>query len=112
MSVLDADKCGAALEVRVGRDGESYVFNQAGHVIDLAGLFGLAQVGGPMLGNPVKDAMHAKIEPTTSRLVACLWASREVATPARVRAVAEDFAALLVAHCGATRTTTDVTPGS
>jgi len=112
MSVLDADKCGAALEVRVGREGESYVFNQAGHAMDLAGLFGLAQVGGPMLGNPVKDAMHAKIDAATTRLIACLWASREVATVARVRAVAEDFAALLVAHCGAGATTVSVTPGS
>jgi len=111
MSVLDADKCGAPLEVRLGRREERYVFNQAGHAIDLEGLLGLARDGGPMLGNPVKDAMHAKLEPTTTRLVACLWASREVATPERVRAVADDFARLLAAHCGARATTASVISG-
>lgn len=111
MSVLDLDKCGASLEVRFGRTDERYVFNQAGHAIDLEGLFGLAQVDGPMLGNPVKDAMHAKLEATTSRLIACLWASREVATPERVRGVAEDFAALLRAYCGASDTAVDVLAG-
>ncbi|MCC6620372.1 MAG: hypothetical protein IT385_03910 [Deltaproteobacteria bacterium] len=111
MSVLDADKCGAPLEVRLGRPDERYVFNQAGHAIDLEGLLGLARAGGPMLGNPVKDAMHAKLEATTKRLVVCLWTSREVATVERVRAVADDFAALLCAHCGASATAVDVLTG-
>ena len=115
MSVLDLDKClrddsGAesALEVRFGRPEETYVFNAAGHQIDLAGLLGLARVGGVMLGNPVKDAMHAKLDADTTRLVACLWTSREVTTPARVQSVADDFASLLRAYCGARATSTSV----
>lgn len=103
MSVLDADKCGAPLEVRYGRAEERYVFNQAGHQIDLEALIGLARVDGPMLGNPVKDAMHAKVDAGTRRLVATLWASREAASPERVLEVAREFGELLVRFAGTSR---------
>ncbi|MFO0744809.1 MAG: phenylalanine--tRNA ligase beta subunit-related protein [Myxococcota bacterium] len=103
MSVLDAGKCGTPLEVRFGRTDERYVFNQAGHAIDLEGLLGLGRVDGPMLGNPVKDAVHAKVDPDTTRLVTALWASRDVATPEQVLAVATDFGELLGRWAGTTR---------
>jgi len=96
MSVLDLDRALAlspvgALEIRFGRPGESYVFNPAGQSIDLAGLLGIAAVDGPMLGNPVKDAMHAKVEPGTRRVVAAIYASRATTDAARVREVAARF---------------------
>lgn len=97
MSVLDLDRSlalspVAALEVRFGRPGESYVFNPAGHSIELSGLLGLAAVDGPMLGNPVKDAMHAKVQPGTRCVVAALYASRATADVERVRAVTRELA--------------------
>lgn len=97
ISVLDRDRCLALspsgrLEIRFGREGERYVFNPAGHAIELAGLLGLAAVGGPMLGNPVKDAMHAKVGPETQRVVAALWTSRACTTIARVHEITERFA--------------------
>lgn len=100
ISVLDRDRCRALspvgrLEIRFGREGERYVFNPAGHAIDLAGLLGIAAVDGPMLGNPVKDAMHAKVEPGTTRVIAALWTSRACASVDRVREVTERFAARL-----------------
>jgi len=107
MSVLDHDKCGDVLQVRFGAEDERYVFNQAGHAIELAGLLGLAN-DRHMLGNPVKDAMHAKLDASTTRLVACLWASRDVASPDAVEAVAKDFAALLVRFAGARATRVQV----
>lgn len=107
MSVLDLDKCGDALEVRFGAADERYVFNQAGHAIDLEGLLGVANAQ-HMLGNPVKDAMHAKVDQATTRVAAFLWASRDCASPDRVEAVAKDFAALLVRFAGARATTATV----
>lgn len=97
MSVLDLDLCLAAspvgaLEVRLGRDGESYVFNPSGHAIDLSKLLLVAAVDGPALGNPVKDAMTAKVAPGTRRVAAFLYASRKSATPDEVLAVARRFA--------------------
>lgn len=97
MSVLDLDRALAlspvgALEIRFGRPAESYVFNPAGQSIDLAGLLGIAAADGPMLGNPVKDAMHAKVQPGTRRVVAAIYASRATAEGERVRAVTTTFA--------------------
>jgi len=97
MSVLDLDRCLAASpararELRPGRDGESYVFNPAGHAIDLANLLLVAAVDGPALGNPVKDAMTAKVGPGTQRIAAFLYASRKVSTPDDVLGVARRFA--------------------
>lgn len=96
MSVLDLDRALAlspagALEIRFGRPGETYVFNPAGQSIDLAGLLGIAAVEGPMLGNPVKDAMHAKVQPGTRRVVAAIYASRASADATRVREVTARF---------------------
>jgi len=100
MSVLDLDRSLAlsplgALEIRFGRPGESYVFNPTGQSIELAGLLGIAAVDGPMLGNPVKDAMHAKVQPGTRRVVAALYASRATANVERVREITREFAARL-----------------
>lgn len=97
MSVLDLDRALAAsprgaLAIRFGAPGESYVFNQAGQVIELEGLLGIAAHEGPMLGNPVKDGMHAKVEPGTQRIVAALYTSRACADEARVHEVATTFA--------------------
>lgn len=97
MSVLDLDRALAAsprgaLAIRFGAPGESYVFNQAGQVIDLEGLVGIAADEGPMLGNPVKDGMHAKVVPGTRRIVAALYTSRACADEARVHEVATTFA--------------------
>jgi DNA/RNA-binding domain of Phe-tRNA-synthetase-like protein len=100
MSVLDLGKIRKlegddALEIRVGRPDESYVFNAAGHRIDLENLLGVGKVGGPMLGNPVKDSMLGKVVPHTTEILAVLYTSRACATEASLRAVAETFAAQL-----------------
>lgn len=104
MSVLDLGKCGDVdLCIRFGAADEKYVFNQAGHAIDLEGLLGVAN-GQHMLGNPVKDAMHAKVDAETSRVIVLMWSSRDAAAPDQVEAAAKDFAALLVRFAGASAT--------
>jgi DNA/RNA-binding domain of Phe-tRNA-synthetase-like protein len=100
MSVLDLGRIRTlegedALEIRIGREGESYVFNSAGHRIDLENLLGVGKVGGPMLGNPVKDSMLGKVAAGTSEIIAVLYTSRTCTTDADLRRVAETFAARL-----------------
>ncbi len=97
ISVLDLDRAlshapEGKLEIRFGREGESFVFNASGHVIDVAGLLGIGAHEGPMLGNPVKDSMLAKIQPETRRLVAVLYTSRVVSNADHVRHVSQVFA--------------------
>ena len=79
ISLLDAERVmeGAdALVIRFGRGGESFVFNTAGHEINLEGLVLVARRNGSALGNPVKDSMMAKTTDKTTRTIAFIWASR------------------------------------
>ncbi|MEL6178721.1 MAG: phenylalanine--tRNA ligase beta subunit-related protein [Myxococcota bacterium] len=111
MSVLDRARTlgdAEALEVRFGREGEQYVFNSVGQTIDLKGLIGLGRRGGPLMGNPVKDAMAAKTDATTQTLIAVLWTSTAVASVQQVEAVAQTYAQLLQTHTGARTTRVEV----
>lgn len=97
MSVLDLERSlehspAGELELRFGHPGESYPFNSAGQVIDVAGLLGLAAADGPMLGNPVKDAMRAKVRPGSRSVVAALYTSRVCADREQVEVVAQRYA--------------------
>lgn len=108
ISVLDVDRASGAasgapaapLAVRLGAPGESYVFNHAGHAIDVEGLLCVARDGGPCLGNAVKDSMESKIAPTTTRVLGVMWAPETFGQPA-ITAAAERLAHLFREHAGA-----------
>jgi DNA/RNA-binding domain of Phe-tRNA-synthetase-like protein len=98
ISLLDADRAtdgAAALVIRNGRAGEKYVFNAAGHEIDVAGLLCVARAGGPALGNAVKDSMASKTTPETRNVLAVVWASRRVVDAAALTKVCERLARLI-----------------
>jgi len=105
MSLLDLDRIlgdapSARLELRLGRAGESYVFNPAGQAIELAGLLLLAGPRGAA-GNPVKDALETKITAATRRVLGVIYTSRRLASADQLAQVAGDFAALLQREGGA-----------
>lgn len=104
ISIFDLDRAradGADLEVRLGRPGESFVFNAAGQSIDVGGLVSVARVGGAAIGNPVKDSMETKVGAVTESVLAVVYTSRQVTDAARVGAVARRFGTLLAEHAGA-----------
>lgn len=105
-SVFDAGLVGAELLVRRGAVGESYVFNRAGHAIDLEDLLLVCRrVDGAWqpCGNPVKDAMATKVHAGTTGVVAVVYqpASEPVQ---RLEAACVRFGGLLGRACGAGRT--------
>ena len=81
-SIFDAELMGCDLLLRWGAPGESYVFNSAGHSIDLQDLLvvcggaHLEAAAGQMLpcGNPIKDAMRTKIRPESQRVIGVVYA--------------------------------------
>lgn len=76
ISLLDLDRAredGAALVLRCGRPGETFVFNTAGHHIDVGGLLLVARRDGEALGNPVKDSMRTKIGAETRNVLAVVY---------------------------------------
>lgn len=115
ISLLDLDRARAdapGLEIRLGYPGESYVFNASGQEIEVAGLLSVARIGGPAVGNPVKDAMVAKTDAATRNVVALVYAPRSAVPIELLERVLRRFAELLEAHADATATERWVLPGA
>jgi hypothetical protein len=103
-SVFDGEKVGTELLLRRGMPGEAYLFNAAGHEINLEDLLLVCrrvEGGWEPCGNPVKDSMATKVGDATRSVVAVVFVPRT--EPA---AVAQDaagrYAEWLEAFCGAT----------
>jgi DNA/RNA-binding domain of Phe-tRNA-synthetase-like protein len=65
VSLLDLRAVRGHAIARLGASDEKYVFNSAGHEIDLGGLICICRANegeGVPLGNPVKDSMEGKIK--------------------------------------------------
>lgn len=76
ISMLTRDRFQDSIRLRLGRPGETYVFNSVGHELDLEDL--IVVCGGvdsnEPLGSPVKDSMAGKITETVRSIVCILYA--------------------------------------
>lgn len=107
ISLLDLDRAleGAdGLEVREGREGESFAFNASGQVIDVKGLLSVAREDGEPLANAVKDSMASKLVPASRNVLAVLYATSRIWTAAAVLGACDRLAGLLRDHAGARET--------
>jgi DNA/RNA-binding domain of Phe-tRNA-synthetase-like protein len=100
ISLFDADKLGGRCTVRFGQPGESYVFNQSGHSLDVKHCLICADAQGQPCGSPVKDSMASKVFPGCARILAVVYGTAETHSPAAMQALAERCAALLGRECG------------
>ena len=77
ISVIDLDKSGCDLCMRVGFDDESYLFNREGHELSLKKLLVLARQGGDgkAIGSPVKDSQATKVFSETKNLAFFVYTS-------------------------------------
>lgn len=98
ISIVDLDRAKEPFVVRVAPAGATYVFNQAGHAIDLEGLIGLDDADGPC-ANAVKDSQRTKTNGETRQVLAIVWGTN--ALPGRTKATAAWLGELLAAS-GAT----------
>jgi len=99
ISLWDIDKAGADdYLVRLGSEGESFVFNQAGQEIDVTDLVVGCRVVGDVRGepivNPVKDRLLTKTDDGTRRVAALVYAPR-ASDAAWLGAIVEGFAGWL-----------------
>jgi len=105
-SIFDLDLSGAALLIRRGAPGESYVFNPSGQSIDVKDLLCVCRMEANAwtpCGNPVRDAMATKTRESTRNVAAVLYAPA-VEPRADLDEAAGRFASLLRTHCGASET--------
>lgn len=94
---------------RLGVPGESYVFNDAGQLIELTDLIvgcrsDRSDGEGEPIVNPVKDSLTTKATADTSRVACVIYAPAEASETGRLQEACEDFAALL-AGCGSSTST-------
>jgi DNA/RNA-binding domain of Phe-tRNA-synthetase-like protein len=75
ISVVDCDLAAPPWRVAVAPDTAEYVFNAAGHTIDVGGLVCLFDAQGPC-ANAVKDAQRVKTSATTRRTLSLIWGER------------------------------------
>lgn len=97
ISVVDAGSLTPPLRIAVAGPGDAYVFNPAGHEIQLAGLLCLFDGAGPC-ANAVKDSQRTKTGPDTVRTLSVVWGvagheARLDATVAWYRALLESMGA-------------------
>jgi DNA/RNA-binding domain of Phe-tRNA-synthetase-like protein len=107
ISLIDTDLATSGttgLVVRNGAAGEKYVFNSAGHEIDVAGLLCVAKKDGAAIANAVKDSMATKTTPETRNVLAVVWASRRATDVASLTKTCERLARLIGAAETAVRT--------
>jgi DNA/RNA-binding domain of Phe-tRNA-synthetase-like protein len=100
ISLLDADKAGGRATLRYGREGESYVFNHSGHVLDLKRCLLVAGADGQPLGTPIKDSMTGKVFDGCTRLFGIVYASNELFSIDQLNSAIAQFADLLTGECG------------
>jgi DNA/RNA-binding domain of Phe-tRNA-synthetase-like protein len=95
VSVIDLDLAQEPFRVAIAMDGSSYVFNQSGQTIDLAGLICLFDANGPC-ANAVKDAQRTKTRPQTQRTLSLIWGTNQL--PGRSEAAQAWYQELLHRH--------------
>ncbi len=77
ISVVDRSRIDAPFHIRIGREGEKYVFNSTGQEIDLKELLCFCDNAGPC-ANPVKDSMRSKVTGDTCYTINILWGTKSL----------------------------------
>ena len=76
-SVVDLSLAAPPLRVALADEGDSYVFNPTGQVIDVDGLLCLHDDDGPC-ANAVKDSQRTKTNDDTVRTLSLVWGTTEL----------------------------------
>ncbi|MCC6510232.1 MAG: hypothetical protein IT423_14095 [Pirellulaceae bacterium] len=104
ISLLSLAKCSRSLHVRRGTEGEGYVFNSIGQVLDVQDLVVTCDASDSTsrpVGSPIKDSLAGKIESDDTALVAIIYAPRDPVGLATAEQTARVLAESLTTFCDA-----------
>lgn len=100
-SIFDADKLTPEPSLRFGGPDESYVFNHAGHRMELEGLPVVCRgAAREPVGNAVRDSMLGKVSSETRSVFAVIYGSSKLDETVLLSAV-QRMTTLLIDHAGA-----------
>jgi DNA/RNA-binding domain of Phe-tRNA-synthetase-like protein len=100
ISLVDLDRAGSdAFRARRGREGEQYVFNPSGQVLDLRDLLLVSRLPADIpCATPIKDCQETKTHEGTRRVIALIYAPSILAGEAA--GAARRMAGLIRTHGG------------
>lgn len=114
ISLLALDRLHVPLTIRYGRQGESFVFNQAGQELKVEGLIcicqGAAEESEPV-GTPVKDSLLGKVAVEDSHVLACIFAPRSAVAADQLQCWTDRLAAGFCKWCAPESIITTLVPG-
>lgn len=111
ISVFDLDKTGPELQLRVGGDDESYVFNREGQNISLKKLLVVAKnnpSSNEAVGSPVKDSQATKVFEDTKNILFVVYTSANITTDDEMNEILNQIAALLKQEAEASEVSTQI----
>lgn len=110
ISVLDLDKTGANLCLRVGLENEEYIFNREGQILSLKKLLLVARQGDDRspLGSPVKDSQATKIFAETKNVIVFVYTSANITSHEQLQQMLDEFGRLLKEEAEAERIETQI----
>lgn len=101
ISVFDIEVLGPRLCVRIGREGEGYVFNPSGQWLDIKRCIACCRADDDSpLGTPVKDSMASKIFAGATDFLGVIYGTLEGWSQDELLAHTQRFAALMAAESG------------
>ena len=102
ISIFDAEKLDGRLTVRIGQEGEGYVFNPAGHLLDVKRCVVCCRGAGPgePCGTPVKDSMATKVFEGATHFAGVIYAATELYSAAELEGITRGFAELIASETG------------
>lgn len=113
ISVLDLDKIGLNICVRVGLENEEYVFNREGQVLSLKKLLLIARHGEDRsaAGSPVKDSQATKVFAETQKVIVFVYTSANITSKEEMQKLLDEFSGLLKIEAEASSVATTIIDG-
>jgi DNA/RNA-binding domain of Phe-tRNA-synthetase-like protein len=100
ISLLDGDKVGGTATIRIGAEGEGYVFNPSGQWLDVKRCIVVCGADGAPLGTPVKDSMAGKVFDGCTHFLGVIYGASGLYTRDELQDIAQRMADLLARETG------------
>ena len=113
ISLVALERAGSSLLVRYGQPGETFVFNQSGQELDVAGLLSICRYDGPRtipVGTPVKDSQFAKVVVGDQQVLACIFAPQSAVSPDVLRRWSNELSEGFLRWCSARQVRVSLEP--